>query len=112
LSEVTVDQLGALVAPAERVARTLIGRREDAAPRQLGRILARADALVEEMRAGSGIERSDLLQSSLTSRLAALGEELRRATARSTTKAVATSVDAPLVEAEALRRVEDALSRV
>lgn len=112
LPDVTVEQLASLVVPAEQVTRTLIGRRDDPAARQAGRVLARADVLVDELRAGSRGDTSDLLRSSLTSRLAALGEHLRRATARSATTALVTGPDAPLVDAEALGGIEGALATV
>ena len=112
LAAVTANQLSALVAPAEEVTRALLARSDDGAARQLGRILARADTLVDELRAASGVDASDYLRSSLTSRLAALGEELRRAVARGTTKALAESADAPLAEAGSLPAIEAALTRV
>ncbi|MCT7657635.1 BREX-2 system phosphatase PglZ [Mycobacterium deserti] len=112
LADVTVEQLLAFVAPAEEVTKALLARADDAATRQTGRILARADILLDELRAGSGVDTSDYLRSSLTSRLAALGEELRRAVARSSTKALAASTDDPLVESECLASVEAALSKV
>jgi hypothetical protein len=112
LPDVTADQLRALVAPAEEVIRALLARTDDGAARQTGRILARADVLVGELRAGSGVDHSDYLRSSLTSRLAGLGEELRRAVARSSTKAIAESPDAVLVDAEALPAIEAALAKV
>ena len=112
LPDVTTDQLGAFVAPAEEVTRALLARTDDPATRQTGRILGRADILVDELRAGSGVDASAYLRSSLTSRLAALGEELRRAVARSSTKALAASPDDPLVESESLASIEAALSKV
>ncbi|MCA2249968.1 BREX-2 system phosphatase PglZ [Mycobacterium intracellulare] len=112
LPDITTEQLWAFVAPAEGVTKALLARTDDPATRQTGRILARADILVDELRAGSGVDTSDYLRSSLTSRLAALGEELRRAVARSSTKALAASPDEPLVESESLASIEAALSKV
>jgi hypothetical protein len=112
LSDVTADQLTALVAPAEAVARALLTRPDDGAARQTGRVLARADVLVDELRARSGVDHSVYLRSSLTSRLAALGEELRRAVVHSSSKSLAGSVDAPLAEGESLEAVESALASV
>jgi PglZ domain len=112
LPEVTPEQLSALVMPAEGIIRALISRPDDPAARQTGRVLARADVLVDQLHASSGSDTSELLRASLTSRLAALGEELRRAAARSATRALATSPDAPLVDADALGAIETALGRV
>lgn len=112
LPDITADQLTALVAPAEEVTRALLARADDPSARQTGRILARADALVDELRAGAGVDASVYLRSSLTSRLAALGEELRRAVAKSATKALAASPDAPLADPEALASIEAAAGRV
>lgn len=112
LPDITAAQLTALVSPAEEVTRSLLSRSDDPSARQTGRILARADALVDELRAGSGADVSVYLRSSLTSRLAALGEELRRAVANSVTKALASSPDAPLADPEALASIESAAARV
>lgn len=112
LPEITADQLTALVTPAEEVTRALLSRADDPSARQTGRILARADALVDELRAGSGVDASVYLRSSLTSRLAALGEELRRAVAGSATRSLAASPDAPLADPEALAPIESAAARV
>ena len=112
LPDITADQLTALVGPAEEVTRALLARSDDPSARQTGRILARADALVDELRAGSGADASDYLRSSLTSRLAALGEELRRALAKRATKALTSSPDSPLADPEALAAIEAAAARV
>jgi hypothetical protein len=112
LPDITAEQLTALVAPAEEVTRALLSRADDPSARQTGRVLGRADALVEELRAGAGVDASMYLRSSLTSRLAALGEELRRAVAKSTTKALAATPDAPLADPEALSSIEMASARV
>lgn len=98
LPDVTTDQLTALVQPLEHVVRTLIQRRDDPSARQTGRILARADTLVDELRATAGVESSELLRSSLTSRLASLGERLRQATAKSESRAKSVGVDGALVD--------------
>lgn len=112
LPDITADQLTALVGPAEEVTRALLAKSDDPSARQTGRILARADALVDELRAGSGADASVYLRSSLTSRLAALGEELRRALAKSATKALASSAESPLADPEALAAIESAAARV
>lgn len=112
LPDVTAGQLTALVHPAEDVTRTLIGRRDDPAARQTGRILARADALVAEMRAGAGVDGSDLLRAGLTSRLAAVGDLLKQATASGPGRAKASGVDAQLVDGSVMPAVEDAFDRV
>lgn len=112
LSDITADQLSALVAPAEEVTRALLSRSDDPSARQTGRVLARADGLVDELRAGSGVEASIYLRSSLTSRLAAVGEALRRAVVRSAAKALASSPDAPLADPQALASIESAAGRV
>jgi tRNA threonylcarbamoyladenosine biosynthesis protein TsaE len=75
-------------------------------------VLARADVLVDELRAGAGADDSEFLRSSLTSRLAGLGEELRKAVSRSSTKAVAASPDAALADPNSLSAIEIALGRV
>lgn len=112
LSDVTEDQLMALVAPAEGVTRVLLDSADERATRQTGRVLARADALVQELRASAGADGSEYLRSSLTSRLAGLGEELRKAVARSSTKAIAASPDATLADPNSLSAIEVALNRV
>lgn len=112
LPDVTADQLSALVAPAEEVTRALLESANERATRQTGRVLARADVLVDELRAGACVEGSEFLRSSLTSRLAGLGDELRKAVARSSTKAIATSPDAALADPDALASIETALTRV
>lgn len=112
LPNVTEDQLMALVAPAEEVTRVLLESADERATRQTGRVLARADVLVEELRASAGADGSEFLRSSLTSRLAGLGEELRKAVARSGTKAIAASPDAVLADPNSLSAIEVALDRV
>ena len=96
----------------EEVTRALLARDDDGADRRTGRVLARADVLVGELRAGSGVDLGLTCAAASLRDSPVLGEELRRAVARSSTKAIAESPDAVLVDAEALPAIEAALAKV
>lgn len=108
--EVTPEALTALVETAEEVARRLLARPEDAAV--LGRVLEGADHLVTALHASGTAAVSDLLASSLTSRLATLGERLRLAAEHADAAARRSRPDAALLTATALEPVEVALTHV
>lgn len=113
LPEITAAQLTALVTASERVTDDLLAGRNASAGRQAGRVLARADVLVRDLRAAAGTDASDLLRSSLTVRLASLGEALWRATERAHALSIAKgSADASLIDPERIGEAERAYDRV
>ena len=79
---------------------------------QTARILNRADALVAELNAAAGIDASDLLRGSLTTRLGAVGEQLRRCVAHAAVRADTDGPDAPLADPDLLGHVEEAFRAV
>lgn len=99
------------VEAAELVLRELMLDPGDDAARQVGRLLTRADELVSDLRAEAGVSASELLRSSLTARLAVLGEALHRAVDKASARA-ASGGDAPLADADRLPAVEAALNDV
>jgi len=109
-----VDQaaLRALVTTAETVTQSLLASHDDGASQQVGRVLARADALVGDLHATATAESSLLLRSSLTSRLARLGDLLGDATAKSCTRAIAASPDTALISEADLDGIEAAYSDI
>lgn len=112
LDAVSKPELVALVEAAERVLRDLILDDNDTSRRHVGRLLSRADAIVGELRAESGVEESLLLQGSLGARLAHLGDELLKAVESATTRASTNGPDSPLADPDRLDRIEHTLQAV
>jgi hypothetical protein len=97
------QSLTAWAGEAESVTRALVADDQDAA----ARVLARAEKLLDRVEAGSLAAYSTVLQRGLTSRLAGLGESLRRCTERAATRAASASADAPLADAKLLAEIEN-----
>lgn len=112
IDDVTRPELTGLVEAAERVVRDLVLDDNEGSRRQVGRVLHRADALVAELRADSGIEESLLLHGSLTARLAQLGESLDKSVATAGSRAATQGADSPLADPARLDAVEKSFARV
>lgn len=112
VDEVSDAELRALVEASERVVRDLILDDNESSRRHVGRLLGRADALLAELRAESGVEASLLLQGSLTARLGSLGDALVKAVETASSRAAGAGPDAPLADPARLERVEETLQAV
>ena len=99
-------ELAALVEAAERVVRDLILDDNDTPGVTSAASSSRADAIVGELRAESGVEASLLLQGSSTARLAHLGDALLKAVESAATRASTNGPDSPLADPDRLDRIE------
>jgi hypothetical protein len=101
------EVLTAWAGEAEAVTRALVTDDPDA----VARVLARAEGLLDRLEAGALADQSAVLRRGLTSRLATLGEGLRRCADRAAVRAAADGPDAPLVDSR-LPELEDLLAHV
>lgn len=106
--------LRALVTAAETVTRQalLSEAQGNLTAGQTARILTRADALVTELNAAAGLDDSELLRGSLTTRLGAVGDLLRRCVAHAAVRADNDGPGAALADPGLLGDVELAFQKV
>lgn len=100
--------LSAWAAASESVVTRLLESDDD---HTATRVLTAAERFVTELEIDS-VEDSDLLPQSLTARLATLGEALHQASVHAAVRADVDGPDSPLIDAELLPSVEEALRRV